>query len=318
MICKSLTHRHMRTLFQCLCKQVACKAFRSFVPLYKTKLVITLPMKNKKSLPKTALAMLLGVSRTTLTKYLAMPGAPKPDNACRFSLEPVKRWIEERAPRAGESPGTKRLRAERLRLQTAAIRRDLDALRLRHVAREEIEPTLKSVLLTLRQELELWFLEKLPPRWAGLSVIEIQQQNAEGVDAVANRIRTGQWSGRTPAPAGFDQSAQAEQEPTDGSDPTRALRARKLAAEVDLLAFYDAIEKGSQVPGVNIEKVVVPAIAAAAEANQRKFEWELPFRHAGKSASQVLEMYREAIGKILEQLCAQLAPLLGKSKKAAA
>lgn len=275
-------------------------------------------MKNKKSLPKTALAMLLAVSRTTLTKYLAMPGAPKPDSDGRFLLEPVKRWIEERAPRAGESPSTKRLRGERLQLQTAAIRRDLAALRLRHVSRDEIAPTIMALVGTLRHELERWFLKELPPRWAGLGVIEIQQINALGVDAVANRIRTGQWSGGTPPPAGSEKSVQAAEESAEGADPIRALRARKLAAEVDLLAFYDAVEKGSQVPGVNIEKVVVPAIAEAGGELQRKFERELPFLHVNKSAAQILEMYKKVIETIIERLLAAHEALLGKTKKAAA
>lgn len=244
-----------------------------------------------------------------------MPGAPAPDSRGGYTVATVRRWLEAVAPRAGESPGTKRLRSERLRLQTLSIERQLGLLRRQHIARDEITPTVEAFLDTLRSVLSEWFLEKLPVQWPGLQAVEIAQLNAGGVDGVAQRIKYGEWLAIAQIAA---LAADSGTTLPKGTDPIRVARAEKLAAEVALLAFNEAVGNGHQVPRANIEKLLLPAIVEAAEQTRKKFEGELPFRHAGKPPATVLEMYREAIDGILEQLRAQLAPLLGKSKKAAA
>jgi hypothetical protein len=142
-------------------------------------------------LDKTRLAGFCGCHRNTLTRYLAMPGAPRPDRGGRFDAPAVRDWLQDNAPRAGEGESMKRLRLEKLRLDVELSQIELDALRKSVISREDIAEGIESFCADLKRLLTQKFLVELPPLYHGRTVPEIAQLHADAVDFVLLSLKNG-------------------------------------------------------------------------------------------------------------------------------
>jgi hypothetical protein len=144
-------------------------------------------------LPMSQIAMRAKIDRETVTKYLRMEGAPKPDEMRRFNYREALAWIEKNAPRAaGNSAELNELKKTQLRIKNEIAEIDLKVKRGQFFDKREIEPAILKFNTQLTQDLQAKFELELPTKYAGKTVAEIQQMNAAAVDWVLNRLKEGQ------------------------------------------------------------------------------------------------------------------------------
>lgn len=145
-------------------------------------------------LTRSQIALRSGIDRETVAKYLAMKGAPEPDQKMRFSYKEALEWIDKSAPRAGAGANneeTKKLKNALLRAQVAMAEIELANLSGGSVSREKIVPAVAAFCTQLTQDMQLKFENELPPRYSGRTTIECQEMNAAAVDWVLRRLKEG-------------------------------------------------------------------------------------------------------------------------------
>lgn len=154
-------------------------------------MVITMPAKP---LSKVKLAVKLGLSRTTLQKYLAQDGAPKANAAGLFDVAKVRAWIAEHSSANVEGSAMRDLRSRKLQLEIEAQEHELRRKRGESIYKAEIAPAIAAFNAELAINLKQKFEIELPQKYRGKNLVECQQINAAAVDFVMERLRAGQWA----------------------------------------------------------------------------------------------------------------------------
>lgn len=143
-------------------------------------------------LNRTQIAYRARMNRDTVTKYLAMDGAPKPNAQQCYNYAAVMAFIEKHAPRL--SPGNdegKTIRQAILKMEMEDREIDLKVKRGLYVPKDEIEPVIIGFMKQLTADLRLKFEDELPPKYEGKTTAERQKMNADAIDYVLARVRDG-------------------------------------------------------------------------------------------------------------------------------
>lgn len=150
--------------------------------------------KREKWLNKTHLSRLLKVSRGTLDKYLAMPGAPKPNKRSEYKPSLVSVFVQGNAPRAGgESDDLRDLKKRVLLANAQKAEIEVKQATEELIPVAKIRPVVEAYLSELTTNLQAKFEMELPPKYRGKNQIECAQMNAEAVDFVLKRMKAGAW-----------------------------------------------------------------------------------------------------------------------------
>jgi hypothetical protein len=116
---------------------------------------------------KTELAGGLGISRTTLDKYLQMPGAPKGERG-KYDAEKVAKWIKDNAESQSSQsrvdPQIASLRARELKAKCERLEFRLAQDRGEFIAKAKIGPALSNAHLAMRTALQRKFEGELAPK----------------------------------------------------------------------------------------------------------------------------------------------------------
>lgn len=149
--------------------------------------------KNGRRLLKMDLARELGISRVTLDGYLnrKTPPPPKPDDKRRYSVDEVAKYIADNSTKAVSSEEMRKLRERMLSIQVEREHLELETLRGRYIPKGEIEPAIAAFVGQLTEDLRLKFEMELPAKYSGRTVIERQKLNADGIDWVLRRLKSG-------------------------------------------------------------------------------------------------------------------------------
>lgn len=132
------------------------------------------------------------IDRGTVSKYLAMEGAPRPDKQIRYSYRAAMDWIDRQAPRiASNSEEMRKIKESKLRMEAEDMAIDLAVKRGQYVDKATIEPAIATFMAQLTDDLRTKFEQELPPKYEGRKTIERQQLNAAAIDWVLLRIKTG-------------------------------------------------------------------------------------------------------------------------------
>jgi hypothetical protein len=145
-------------------------------------------------LSRSQMALRAHMDRGTLAKYLAMEGAPKPDERELFSYTEVMAWIQRNAPTLASSEELRKLKESILRMEADDKAIDLAVKRGRLVDKMKIVPAVAAFNTQLTDDLRTKFEMELPPKYEGKSRIERQQMNADAIDWVLRRLKAGQHS----------------------------------------------------------------------------------------------------------------------------
>lgn len=134
---------------------------------------------------KAQLCKALGVHRTQLDRFLARAGAPKADKGRRYSVREVAAFIG-----AQQAPLTN-LRDARLReigLRCQKLEREL-ALQSRSVITvAEHDQFTETLCRATRDAMFFGFTAELPPKLAGMDVVEIRRTLRDYGDDVCRRM----------------------------------------------------------------------------------------------------------------------------------
>jgi hypothetical protein len=140
----------------------------------------------------------IGVSRPTIDKYLAMEGAPKPNEDMRYNLLAVLDWIRECGAKSVPTNAVADARQKKLLLEcdklTIAIDQGRHALAVQrgeYISKAEASETLAPLMSELKSMLQQVFEVELPSQYRGKTAVEQAELNAAGVDRVIQRIREG-------------------------------------------------------------------------------------------------------------------------------
>jgi hypothetical protein len=128
---------------------------------------------------KTDLAGGLGISRTTLDRYLQMPGAPTAQRG-KYDAEAVARWIrdnaESQSSQSRVDPEISQLRARELRAKCERLEFKLAQDRDDFIPRAKLGPALDNAHLAMRTALQRKFENEIGPK---LPILRPEDQMAE-------------------------------------------------------------------------------------------------------------------------------------------
>lgn len=147
-----------------------------------------------KKVTKSDLVRELKLSRTTVQKYLTQDGAPQPDPRTGYDVEKVRAHIAEQGSGSVEGSEVAQLRAQKQRLEIEEME---DARLLRRgelVKKSQIAPAVAAYNAGLTADLRQKFEIELPAKYKGRGMVECQQMNAEAVDWILARLKSGQWA----------------------------------------------------------------------------------------------------------------------------
>ena len=144
-------------------------------------------MKKANKLNKTELASNLGISRTTLDRYLQMDGAPKGERG-KYDGEAVSRWIrdhaESQATQGKTDPEIASLRARELRAKCERLEFKLAQDRGDFIARAKIGPALNNAHLAMRSALQRKLENELGPKLPMLKPEDQMEEIRNAVDSI--------------------------------------------------------------------------------------------------------------------------------------
>ncbi len=153
--------------------------------------------KDGPRLRKLTLAEKLGISRPTLDKYLALEGAPQPDGENAYDVEEMVAFLSKNARDVGGTGTGKSLnewRAFKLELECQKLQHALEVDRGDYIEKAEAARTIVPIMAELGSLLTQTFEHELPSRCVGKDAIEISQLNAQAIDKIIKRFRTGMKS----------------------------------------------------------------------------------------------------------------------------
>ncbi len=128
----------------------------------------------------------------TVAKYLEMEGAPQPDERRRYDFKATIAWIEANAPRAtANNLEMKSLREAKMRIEAEEAAFDFGIKKGRFIEREKLEPAIAAFCQQLTADMRAKFEFELPDKYEGKNAIERKVLNADGIDWVLKRLKTG-------------------------------------------------------------------------------------------------------------------------------
>lgn len=139
----------------------------------------------------TRLAEAIKVDRKTVSKWLAEPGAPKPDQHKRFDVAAADAWIKAQSPKIGASEEVKRLREWILKMEAEDMDLTLRQRRGELVKKSEIEPAITSFTSALVEHMRAKFEFELPGKYEGKTTEERAALNAQAIDFVLTQLKAG-------------------------------------------------------------------------------------------------------------------------------
>lgn len=144
-------------------------------------------------LTRSQIALRAGIDRETVSKYLGLAGAPKPDARMRFHYKRAMEWIGKTAPRlsAGNNEEMRALRESLLRMDVEERAIELGVKKGQFIERAKIKPAIDAVMGKLTVDLQDVFERELPGKYKGRTSIECVELNAAAVDRVLKRMREG-------------------------------------------------------------------------------------------------------------------------------
>lgn len=141
-------------------------------------------------LRKVDLAPALGITRPTLDKFLFRPDAPKPDSEQRYEVELCAAYIAK-AELEKQSSGKNYWEAQKARLHCQEIEHRIARERGEFISKAEASKTIIPIMAELGALLKQKFELELPSRYQGKDRIECAQMNAEAIDYISRRFRSG-------------------------------------------------------------------------------------------------------------------------------
>lgn len=148
-------------------------------------------IKDEGRFRKTELHKELGISRPTLDKYLNMEGAPIPDTQSAYDLEQVANFIAQIKNEEGKIKGKNYWESEKARLHCEKLLHELAVQRGEYISKSEASKTIIPIMAELGQLLKQKFELELPSRYQGKDRIECAQLNADAIDYLIRRFRSG-------------------------------------------------------------------------------------------------------------------------------
>jgi hypothetical protein len=144
-------------------------------------------------LTRSQIALRSGIDRETVSKYLGMADAPKPDKKMRFHYKQAMEWIGKTAPRvaSGNNEEMRTLREALLRMDVEARALELGVTKGQFIERAKIRPGIENVMGRLTVDLQSVLEEETPPKLVGKNVTEIRQIIAAALDRVLKRVKEG-------------------------------------------------------------------------------------------------------------------------------
>ncbi len=139
---------------------------------------------------RTQIAVQAGLDRQTVTRYLGMEGAPKPDDKQRWSYKEVLPWIQSQAPRlGGKSDEMIKIREARARLDLEEAEHDMKVKRGQYIDKSRIAGVFAVAFGSLTIKLQEVFERELPARLEGRTLIERTELMAAGIDRVLGALK---------------------------------------------------------------------------------------------------------------------------------
>jgi hypothetical protein len=141
-------------------------------------------------LTRSQIALRAQIDRESVTKYLAMEGAPKPDAQMRFSYKAALAWIQSQSPRLGtNSTEMQKMREAKMRLELEELDHDMRVKRGQYIDKSRIAGVFSVVNRSLTSKMREVFEKEIPPRLEGRNHIERASILAEAVDRVLNAVK---------------------------------------------------------------------------------------------------------------------------------
>lgn len=141
---------------------------------------------------RSQIAARYGIDRGTLQKYLAQPGAPKPNGKNLYNAKTVVPWVRAIAPKLHAKTDEMRsinIAIARMRKEDMEI--DLKAKRGELVEKRTIEPTIVTVMTLLTDNLTKEFVLALPSSYDGKTTAERAKMNEDAVARVLTQFKAG-------------------------------------------------------------------------------------------------------------------------------
>jgi hypothetical protein len=142
------------------------------------------------------LAAILGVTRQTINNWKRHPGCPGARANGQYLVEEWIGFVRDTGLECGDDDepaisGKGALEEEKLRLQNAKLRIELDRERARVLDRETTATKLRELIAEASTVLRSKFEVELPPRSAGRPATEICKLNKAAIDEVLVRLNRG-------------------------------------------------------------------------------------------------------------------------------
>lgn len=143
-------------------------------------------------LTRTGVAARLKLDRGTLSGYLNMEGAPKPDAHGLFSVEEVRAWHEANATRTPNNSAMRELKETIMRMEAEERGIELGIKKGLYIAKSKILPAVSEFNRQLTEDLVNKFEMELPGKYPGKKTVEIAKMNADAIVWVLTRLKHGQ------------------------------------------------------------------------------------------------------------------------------
>ncbi len=146
---------------------------------------------DPKRLTRSGVARILGISATTVIHYMAQDGAPEPDGHNRYEPAAAIKWCKEHSQWAigGIDPAAKTLKAEKLELEIAELRRQ-DGLRKGELfERKEWDDEATAFVTDVEGTYRKLLFHELPSKLVGKSEPEVRELIDRYLLEAATQIR---------------------------------------------------------------------------------------------------------------------------------
>ena len=273
-------------------------------------------MKARQTYSILALSKAIPADRNTLSKYLGIPGAPRPNAKGLYSLKEVRSWLLRSAPRAGEPPATRSLRARKLTLLAERAEAELTSELKRYAIAAETIAAFRHTIAIMEDLTRKALLIDLPPRWANCKTIpELQDTNERAINACFHAVNERYDELRQQAGNESDHVPKLTARPLPKTtDKLRLARARRMAAEVGLLELTREVRRGKFVELDAFKTTFTPAMQTLNADILTQVIDILPQQHKGRSTAEIVAGYKAQIDRIFGTLERQILEFQDRSK----
>lgn len=137
---------------------------------------------------KAGLAKRLHISRPTLDKYLATPGAPRPDALGVYDLAAVAKFISAEASKVVEHDEIKKLRIRKLIGECVAIEQGNRISSRQAVSVDEVDAFVKKTMYACKFYLYNGIENELPVKLDGMTAVQMRPYLREFADGLCDHL----------------------------------------------------------------------------------------------------------------------------------